>query len=118
MAVAATVAIGANNGTGSPTATLNNTGDDSRGTITLFMGTGPAAGSIAILSFGGSWTGYASTGGGGPFVTLTAQGTNLVGGVLGTLTAAVNATFSAMTIYCTGTPVAAATYVITYKVDP
>lgn len=117
MAVAATVAAGAGAGT-SPTVTLSATSDDSRGNVNVTTGTTPAAGALAVVSFGGSWTGYSANAGGGPFPTLTAQGTNAVGGVLGTLTAVISATFNTMTIYCTGTPAASTAYVITYVVSP
>lgn len=96
------VAPGGQAGTGATTAV---TGTDIAGKITIHIGTGPAPGAVAVLTFNGP---YATT----PFAQLTA---GAGGNALGWAIAALSTTgFTIVT--SSGTPTASGTYEIFYQV--
>jgi hypothetical protein len=96
-----TIAAGAGAGT-SPTVTIS--GDDTAGTITITVGTSPAAGILATVTFSGVF-------GNNPHVILTpGDATSAVKQLYATRST------SAFSVRCVGTPTAADAYIIYYQV--
>lgn len=96
-----TIAAGANAGTGA-SATIS--GDDTAGTITITVGSSPAAGTLATVTFSGVF-------GNSPHVTLTPG--DAVSATLNLYTARSTSSFS---VRCVGTPTQSNVYTISYLV--
>ena len=116
MTVATAVAAGAGAGSGA-TATLAAGSNDERGEISVTTAGTPAAGILATITFAGSWQGYAgATQVPLPTVMLCVNGTNTPAAALAQLSYQWNAAKTTLSIYCSGTPVTATTYVIDYLI--